>query len=222
MESKPKMYLLEHPYAQEILTTLRDRKTDLATFRRGLKRLGILTGVEIAKTMSYSPVEVMTPLGVKAKGISFIDAHHIVMINVLRAATPFVDGILEVFREARLGVVSASRVEDKHLTPEYNFRIDMPYCRIPTITPQDTLIVADPMLASGSTAVAVLDLLLKKSRPKRIVYASVLATPLGLKRLHAHHTSVEICTASVDEGLNERGYIVPGLGDAGDRVCGTS
>jgi len=180
----------------------------------------MLIGVEIADAMNYVDVKVETPLGVKAKGVSITDARHVVVISLLRAAMPFVEGILDVFPESRLGVVSASRVEDKHLTPEYNFKIDMPYMRVPAITPSDTLIVADPMLASGSTQIAVLDKLLKNGKPKRIIVASVLSAPLGLEKVHARHPEVEIFTFSVDDGLDERGYIVPGLGDAGDRVSG--
>jgi uracil phosphoribosyltransferase len=96
----------------------------------------------------------------------------------------------------------------------------MPYTRVPAITPSDTLIVADPMLASGSTQIAVLDKLLKNGKPKRVIVASVLSAPLGLEKVHTRHPEVEIFTFSVDEGLDERGYIVPGLGDAGDRVSG--
>jgi uracil phosphoribosyltransferase len=215
-----RLHRIDNRYAQEILTTLRDKKTDSVKFRWGLTRLGMLIGVEIADAMNYVDVKVETPLGVKAKGVSITDARHVVVISLLRAAMPFVEGILDVFPESRLGVVSASRVEDKHLTPEYNFKIDMPYMRVPAITPSDTLIVADPMLASGSTQIAVLDKLLKNGKPKRIIVASVLSAPLGLEKVHARHPEVEIFTFSVDDGLDERGYIVPGLGDAGDRVSG--
>lgn len=215
-----RLHRIENKYAQEILTTLRDRKTDRVKFRWGLTRLGMVMGVEIADTMDCSDVEVETPLGVNAGGVSINDARHVVVISILRAAMPLVEGLLDVFPEARLGVVSASRVEDKHLTPEYDFKIDMPYVRVPAINSSDTLIVADPMLASGSTQIAVLDKLLKRWKPKRVIVASVLAAPLGLEKVHAHHPGVEIFTFSVDEGLDESGYIVPGLGDAGDRVCG--
>lgn len=215
-----RLHRIDNRYAQEILTTLRDKKTDRVKFRWGLTRLGMLIGVEIAGAMNYVDVKVETPLGVKAKGVSITDARHVVVISILRAAMPFVEGLLDVFPEARLGVVSASRVEDRHLTPEYDFKIDMPYTRVPTITPSDTLIVADPMLASGSTQIAVLEKLLKNGKPKRVIVASVLSAPLGLEKVHARHPEVEIFTFSVDEGLDERGYIVPGLGDAGDRVSG--
>jgi uracil phosphoribosyltransferase len=215
-----RLHQVESRYAQEILMTLRDKKTDRVKFRWGLSRLGMLIGAEIAGAIDYADVTVETPLGAKAKGVSITDARHIVVISVLRAAIPFVEGLLDVFPKARLGVVSASRVEDKHLAPEYDFKIDMPYTRVPAITPSDTLIVADPMLASGSTQIAVLDKLLKNGKPKRVIVASVLSAPLGLEKVHTRHPEVEIFTFSVDEGLDERGYIVPGLGDAGDRVSG--
>jgi uracil phosphoribosyltransferase len=215
-----KQHQIENRYAQGILTTLRDRGTDRVKFRWGLTRLGALMGVEIAGTMDYMDVVVETPLGVNAGGVSITDAHNIVVISILRAAMPFVEGLLDVFPEARLGVVSASRVEDKHLAPEYDFKIEMPYLRVPNIFPEDTLVVADPMLASGSTQIAVLNKLLKSAKPKRAIIASVLSAPLGIEKVHNRHPEVEIFTFSVDEGLDERGYIVPGLGDAGDRVSG--
>jgi uracil phosphoribosyltransferase len=212
--------LVDNPLAQETLTTLRDRKTDLANFRRGLTLLGKLTGIEITRTMDYVEVEVETPTDAKSRGISLRDARNVVVINVLRAGLPFVEGLVEILPEARIGVVSARRVEEGVAAPEYRFKIEMPYFRVPTIHPEDTLIIADPMLASGSTLLAVLDGLLRVGSPKRVIAASVVSAPLGVERVNARYPTVEVFTAAVDEGLNEHGYIVPGLGDAGDRVCG--
>ncbi len=220
MTSHSKLRCLDDPYSQEILTRIRDRNTGSDEFRLGLRRLGMLTGIKITETMGYSDVEVETPLGVKAQGVSLTEAHNVVIINVLRAATPFVDGLLDVFPKARIGVVAAKRVEAAHLAPEYEFKIEMPYLNTPKLTDTDTLIVADPMVASGSTSVAVLDRLLANGYPRRVILASVISAPLGLEKIHAHYPDVEIYTVAVDEGLNEHGYIVPGLGDAGDRVCG--
>ena len=220
MSSQMKLHRLDDHYSRELLTNIRDRETGREEFRWGLKRLGMLTGIRIAATMGYSDVEVETPLGVKARGISLTEARSVVIINVLRAATPLVEGLLEVFTDARIGIVNAKRVETGNLFPEFDFKIDVPYFNAPKLTRGDTLIVADPMIASGSTSVAVLDKLLKNGQPKRIILASVIAAPIGLERVHAHYPDADIYTVAVDEGLNEHGYIVPGLGDAGDRVSG--
>ncbi len=111
-------------------------------------------------------------------------------------------------------------MEEGVAAPEYNFRIEMPYFRVPAIRPEDTLIVADPMLASGSTLLAVLERLVRSGSPKRVIAASVVSAPIGIERVGARYPNVEFFTVTVDEGLNEHGYILPGLGDAGDRVCG--
>jgi len=212
--------LVDNPLAQETLTILRDRNTDRANFRKDLTLLGKLMGIEITRTMDYVEVEVETPIGAKSKGISLRDARNVVIINILRAAMPFVEGLVEILPETRLGVVSARRVEEGVAAPDYRFKIEMPYFRVPAIHPEDTLIIADPMLASGSTLLAVLDGLMRSYSPKRVIAASVVSAPLGIERVNALYRNVEVFTAAVDEGLNEHGYILPGLGDAGDRVCG--
>jgi uracil phosphoribosyltransferase len=215
-----KLHRLDDHYSQDSLTKIRNRETGREEFRRILKRLGLLTGIRIAATMSYDDVEVETPLGMKTRGISLTETHNVVIINVLRAATPLVEGLLEVFPDARVGIVNAKRIETSHLAPEFNFRIDVLYFNAPKLNSDDTLIVADPMIASGSTSVAVLDRLLKTGTPRRIILASVISAPLGLEKVHLHYPDAEIYTVAVDTGLNEHGYIIPGLGDAGDRVCG--
>ncbi len=214
------MHLVDNPLAQETLTTLRDKNTDRENFRKGLTLLGKLTGIEIIKTMDYAEVEVETPIGARSKGVSLIDAHSIVVINVLRAAMPFIEGLIEILPYARIGVVSAKRVEEGVAASNYRFKIEVPYIRVPELHRQDTLIIADPMLASGSTLLAVFDKLMRGDLPKRVISASVVSAPLGIEREIARYPSVEIFTAAVDFGLNEYDYIVPGLGDAGDRVCG--
>ena len=210
--------MVDHRLAQEILTTLRDKRTNQITFRTGLIQLGQLMGIEIAKTMAYTEVEVETPAGVKAKGISLTDAQNVVIVNVLRAAIPFVEGLLKVLPAARQSVIGAKRIEEGVAAPSYSFRIELYYSKISTICPNDTLIIADPMLASGCTLIAVLGEVMKCCSPKRIIVASVISTPLGVSRILEKYPEVEIFTVAVDDGLDEHGYIVPGLGDAGDRA----
>lgn len=220
MNTFPNVNVVEHPLAQEILTTLRDKNTGQIAFRKGLVKLGRYMGYEITKTMQYRIVEVETPTGSIAKGVQITDSQNIMIVNVLRAAVPFVEGLLKVFPAARQSVMSAKRIEEGIAAPNYNFRIERNYSKISKIYPNDTLIVADPMLASGSTLLAVIDEVLKVSNPKRVLVASVIAAPLGIQRLLDKYPTIEIFTASVDEGLNEHGYILPGLGDAGDRAFG--
>jgi len=177
-------------------------------------------GIEIARTMSCREVEVETPTGKIAKGILLVDAQNVMIVNVLRAAVPFVEGLLKVLPASRQSVVSAKRIEEGIAAPNFNFRIERSYSKISEIYPADTLIVADPMLASGSTLIAVIDEILKRYSPKRTIVACVIAAPLGIQRIVDRYPGIEIFTVAVDEGLNEHGYILPGLGDAGDRAFG--
>ena len=220
MNTYPNVKVVEHPLAQEILTTLRDKNTGQIAFRKGLVKLGRYMGYEITKTMQYKNIDVETPTGSIAKGVQITDSQNIMIVNVLRAAVPFVEGLLKVFPAARQSVMSAKRIEEGIAAPNYNFRIERNYSKISKIYPNDTLIVADPMLASGSTLLAVIDEVLKVNNPKRVLVVSVIAAPLGIQRLLDKYPTIEIFTASIDEGLNEHGYILPGLGDAGDRAFG--
>lgn len=220
MKNYQNLKVLDHPLAQEIITTLRDKNTGQIAFRKGLVKLGRLMGIEIARTMEYRTVEVETPTGKVAKGIQLTDAQNVMIVNVLRAAVPFVEGMLKVLPYSRQSVVSAKRIEEGIAAPNYNFRIERSYSKISKIYPADTLIVADPMLASGSTLLAVLDELLQCGAPKRVIVACVIAAPLGIQRITDKYPHIEIFSVAVDEGLNEHGYIIPGLGDAGDRAFG--
>ncbi len=177
-------------------------------------------GYEIVGTMNHRTIDVETPTGSIAKGVQITDSQNVMIVNVLRAAVPFVEGLLKIFPAARQSVMSAKRIEEGIAAPNYNFRIERNYSKISKIYPNDTLIIADPMLASGSTLVSVIDDLLEVSNPKRIIVASVISAPLGIQRILDKFPNIEIFTASIDEGLNEHGYILPGLGDAGDRAFG--
>lgn len=220
MKNYPNVKIVDHPLAQEVLTTLRDKNTGQIAFRKGLVKLGRLIGMEIAKTMHYETIDVNTPTGVKAKGIKLTDAEHVMIVNVLRAAVPFVEGMLKVLPTARQSIVSARRIEGGIAAPNYNFRIERNYSKISKIYPNDTLIIADPMLASGCTLLAVIDEICKDNNPKRFIVATVICAPLGIQRILEKYPKIEIFTAAVDKGLNEHGYILPGLGDAGDRAFG--
>jgi uracil phosphoribosyltransferase len=210
--------IVDHPLAQEILTVLRDKDTDQITFRKGLVKLGRLIGYKLIENMPTEEVYVETPLGVKAKGVRIPQLRNIVIVNVLRAATAFVEGLLKALPLSRQGVVVAKRIEDKPGIE--NIWAETYYVKIPQITEKDYVIVADPMLATGSTLLNVLKDLSKIGKPKKMIVVSVISAPYGLNRVISAYPDVEIYTVAVDPELNEHGYIVPGLGDAGDRAFG--
>ena len=213
--------VVNHPYAQAVLTKLRDRRTGQIDFRKGLVRLGRVLGLELVKEFEVKEVTVETPLG-PAKGVAIPGMDNVVIITILRAAMPLTEGLIKVFPAARQGVISARRVEEKGMGPGYEFEIEITYVKIPEIKHEDTVIIADPMLATGSTMVSIMDEVLKRGRAKRYFIASVISTPVGIAKVLKKFRNVDlkIYTVAIDEVINEMGYIVPGLGDAGDRAFG--
>ena len=203
----------DSPFIMEILSELRDEKTGPIAFRKGLVKLGRYMAYEITKTMEIEKVPVKTPLE-ETEGILIKDRRNVVIITVLRAAIPLMEGLIKVLDHARVGIVSASRGK----APK--FEIEMNYVKIPEIRPEDTVIVADPMIATGSTLIKVLDEVKRYGRPKRLIVVGVLAAPEGIERIKERHPEVEVFVAKVDRELNDHGYILPGLGDAGDRAFG--
>jgi len=216
-----KVKVVSGNYALSILTKLRDKRTGQIEFRKGLVRLGRVLGLAIYNDMSAKKVTVETPLGT-AEGVEVPDAENVVIITVLRAAMPLTEGLVKIFPSARQGVVSARRVEEKGMKPGYVFEIELTYVRIPEIKPEDTVIIADPMLATGSTIVAVLKEVLKRGKAKKYIIASVIATPVGIEKILKNYPdlNITIYTVGIDREINDKGYIVPGLGDAGDRAFG--
>ena len=203
----------DSPFIMEVLTELRDKNTDSIGFRKGLVKLGRYMGYELTKTMDVEEIEVETPLE-RTKGTIVKDRRNVVIITVLRAAIPLMEGLIKVFEHARVGIVSASRGKAP------SFEIEMNYIKIPNITPEDTVIVADPMIATGSTLIKVLSEVRRYGKPKRLLVLGVLAAPEGVSRIKGAFPEAEIFVAKVDRELNEKGYILPGLGDAGDRAFG--
>ena len=214
------LFVLSKPNTLHFLTQLRSKNTDQITFRKTLVKLGRIIGYEILNMLDYTIVEVETPLGVKAKGVYIYDLENIVVINILRAATPLVEGLLKALPTARLGVIAASRKEKE---VENGFPAEMQvqifYNKIPEINSKDTVIIADPMIATASTMLQALNII-KKQNPKRIFAVSIIISEYGVKRILEEHPDVNIITLSIDPELDNRGYIIPGLGDAGDRAFG--
>jgi uracil phosphoribosyltransferase len=166
-------------------------------------------------------VAVETPL-TRTTGERIVGMDDVVIVNVLRAATPFVEGLLKAFPAAKQGVVSASRDEEAGRGADGTFPIAVEYAKLPDIRPADTVIVADPMLATGSTMCAVLDRLLDGADPERLIVLAAVSAPEGIERVTDRFPTADVVTVAVDDHLDERGFIVPGLGDAGDRAFRTT
>ncbi|MEM0440412.1 MAG: uracil phosphoribosyltransferase [Candidatus Caldarchaeum sp.] len=214
-----RVHVVEHPYAQMVLTKIRDKNTGQIEFRKGLVKLGRLLGFEIVRTFETSPRTVITPLNKPAEGIEIPDIDNVVLVTVLRAAMPLTEGLLKVFPNARQGIVSARRVDETY-RGGLDFDIEVTYVKIPAIANTDVVIIADPMLATGSTILKVLAEIEKRGTPKRIILATIISTMQAIARVRERYSRVEIFTVAIDKELNEHGFIVPGLGDAGERSFG--
>lgn len=210
MNAQP-VTIVSHPLVQHKLTLMRMEETPSAEFRRLLRELSMLLAYEVTRDMPLSSVEIKTPV-TKAKS-KVIDGKKITIVSILRAGNGILDGMLELIPFARVGHIGIYR-DPSTLTPvEYYFK--MP----PDMAHRDVIVV-DPMLATGNSAAAAIARI-KGLKPLSIKFVCLIASPEGVELLQSEHPDVPIFTASVDEKLNEHGYIVPGLGDAGDRIYGT-
>ncbi len=209
--STPIVHLISHPLVQHKLTLMRQKDLSTSSFRRLLHEISMLMAYEVTRDMPTQLIEIETPLEKMQSPV--IEGRKTVFVVVMRAGNGLLDGMLEVVPGARVGHVGLYR-DPKTLTAvEY-------YFKMPHSMDERDAIVLDPMLATGNSAVAAVDRL-KETNPKSIRFVSLLAAPEGLKTFHAHHPDVPVYTAHIDRQLNDHGYIVPGLGDAGDRLFGT-
>jgi uracil phosphoribosyltransferase len=196
---------------QHKLTLMRQKDLSTMSFRRLLHEISMLMAYEVTRDMPVHLVEIETPL--EKTLAPMIDGKKTVFVVIMRAGSGFLDGMLEVVPGARVGHVGLYRDPKTLVAVEY-------YFKMPQDMHERDAIVLDPMLATGNSAVAAVERL-KETRPKSIRFVSLLAAPEGLANFHAHHPDVPVYTAAIDRQLNEHGYIVPGLGDAGDRIFGT-
>jgi uracil phosphoribosyltransferase len=223
IENRDNAYLITHALAKDTLSRLRDVETEQVSFRKGLVKLGRICGYEIIDgRMETEYVEIETPLettmGERVRGLD-----DVVIINVLRAATPFVEGLLKAFPRARQGVISASRDEEAGRDEDGSFPISVDYVKLPEIHEEDTVIVADPMLATGSTMCTVLEHVVENAvQPEHLIVLSAVSAPDGLLRIDERFDEVDLLTVAIDDRLDDNGFIVPGLGDAGDRAFRTT
>ena len=207
----PEVHHIVHPLIQHKLTLMRDKNASTSSFRRLLGELSTLMAYEITRDMPLHPVQVETPLETTTG--QAIDGKKLALISILRAGNGFLDGMLSVVPGARIGHIGLYRDPKTLQAIEY-------YFKMPTQMEERDASVVDPMLATGNSAVMALDRI-KQLKPRSIKFVCLLTCPEGIATLHAAHPDVPIYTAAIDRGLNEKGYIVPGLGDAGDRIFGT-
>ena len=207
----PQVHVIDHPLVQHKLTLMRRKDASTNSFRRLLTELSSLMAYEVTRDMPMQDIEVETPLETMVSKV--IDGKKLVLVSILRAGNGILEGMLSVVPGARVGHIGLYR-DPVTLTPvEY-------YCKMPSEMQDRDIIVVDPMLATGNSAIAAVDRL-KAMQPKSIKFVCLLTCPEGVAALHAAHPDVAIYTAAIDRELSSHGYILPGLGDAGDRIFGT-
>ncbi len=202
---------ITHPLVQHKLTLMRQKDLSTSSFRRLLGEISMLMAYEVTRDMPTQLVEIETPL--ETMRSPMIEGRKTVFVVIMRAGSGFLEGMLDVVPGARVGHVGLYRDPKTLVAVEY-------YFKMPHNMHERDAIVLDPMLATGNSAVAAVERL-KETRPKSIRFVSLLAAPEGLKNFHDAHPDVPVYTAAIDRELNSHGYIVPGLGDAGDRIFGT-
>jgi uracil phosphoribosyltransferase len=201
--------VIEHPLIQHNLTRLRDKRTDPETFRRGLGEVAALMVYEATRSFATRPVSVTTPL---ARTRGFRLRREVILVPVLRAGLGMLHSILQLIPHARVGFIGLKRHERSLRASNY-------HKSLPSNLAAFEIILIDPMLATGGSAVAALDLLFER-QAQRVRLVNLVAAPEGIARVQQRHPAVPIFTAAIDQRLNARGFIVPGLGDAGDRLFG--
>jgi len=205
------VHLFDHPLVQHKLTLLRKKETSTTSFRRLLNEIGSLMAYEVTREMPMHDVEIETPL--EKMSARLIDGKKLVFVPILRAGTGLLDGFLSVVPGARVGHIGLYRDPKTLVAIEY-------YFKMPGGMAERDAIVLDPMLATGHSAVAAVERL-KETHPRSIRLVCLVSCPEGIRTFHNAHPDVPVYTAAVDRQLNDHGYIMPGLGDAGDRIFGT-
>ncbi len=206
-----RLHVISHPLIEAKLTRMRDKNTSSQDFRLLLKEISLLMGYEITRDFETVQVEVETPIC--ASQFPVLKQEFFTIVPILRAGLGMVDGLLELMPFSHVGHIGLVRDEETHVPTEY-------YYKMPEGFETSEVIVVDPMLATGGSAVDAINSL-KKRGCTNIRLVNLVAVPEGIAAVQAAHPDVDIYVAAVDEGLNENAYIVPGLGDAGDRIFGT-
>ena len=205
------LHVITHPLVQHKLTLMRQKDASTNSFRRLLDELSTLMAYEVTRDMPLQDVQIETPLETMTGRV--IDGKKLVLVSILRAGDGFLDGMLRVVPGARVGHIGLYRDPATLQPVEY-------YFKMPSEMSERDVVVVDPMLATGNSAAAAVARI-KQLKPKSIKFVCLLAAPEGVAVMQAAHPDVDIYTAAVDRCLNDHGYILPGLGDAGDRIFGT-
>ena len=202
--------IMTHPLITHKLSIMRDKNTSVKDFRECAHEVALLLGYEATKDLKLKDVEIETPI---TKTITKQIERQVALVPILRAGLGMVDALMDLIPAAKIGHIGLYRNEETLEPVEY-------YCKLPTDIAERQVLVLDPMLATGGSAVAAINFI-KKRGAKNIKFVCIISAPEGIKVLRDAHPDVEIFCGALDEKLNENGYIVPGLGDAGDRLFGT-
>ena len=205
------VHILDHPLILHKLSMMREKNTNTKSFRELLTEISMLMGYEVTRNFPTKNIRIETPI--REMDAPFLATEDIVIIPILRAGLGMTDGLLQLMPTAKVGHIGLYRDESTHQPVEY-------YCKLPKESVDAEVIVVDPMLATGGSAAAALTFL-KERGCKHVRFMCLVAAPEGIRVLQEEHPDIDIFTASIDECLNENCYIVPGLGDAGDRIFGT-
>lgn len=211
MQSKGPLHVISHPLITHKLSLMRDKNTSTRSFRELLREISMLLAYEVTRDMPLVTRNIETPL--QETSALILEGKKIVLMAVLRAGVGMLDGMLQVLPSARVAHIGLYRDPKTLQAVEYFFRV-------PNLLPDRDVIVLDPMLATGHSAVAAVSRI-QTENPKSLKYVCLVAAPEGIRHFHEHHPQVPIYTPAVDDRLNSHGYILPGLGDAGDRLFGT-
>ncbi|GHU63639.1 uracil phosphoribosyltransferase [Clostridia bacterium] len=202
------VYVFDHPLIQHKTALIRDKNTSVRDFRQIVREISLLMGYEVTRDLPLQDVEIETP--VAKTTVKMLRDSDLALVPILRAGLGMVDGFLDLVPSARVGFIGLYRDPDTHKPVEY-------YCKLPEDIEQRQIIVLDPMLATGGSAAAAVDFI-KERGGKRISFVCLIAAPEGIEVLQTAHPDVNIYIAAKDSHLNDHAYIVPGLGDAGDRL----
>jgi len=211
MNKMENVTIFEHPLIQHKISILRDKRTGTNEFRQLVDEIAMLEGFVALSDLPVEDVEVETPI--ETCMTPMIAGRKLAVVPILRAGLGMVSGILALVPSAKVGHIGMYRNEETHEPQEY-------YCKLPDPIAERTIVVCDPMLATGGSAIDAINQI-KKHGGKNIKFMCIIAAPEGLERLHREHPDIQIYVGSLDRQLNENAYICPGLGDAGDRIFGT-
>ena len=207
-----KVNVIDHPLIQHKLTMMRKKTTGTKDFRELLEEISMLMTYEITRDFPLKDVEIETPVA-KCVGKELADTRKVCVVPILRAGLGLQSGVVNMIPAAKIGHIGLYRDPETLKPVEY-------YCKMPSDIAERTMLVVDPMLATGGSAAAAITML-KEKGAKKLILMCLVAAPEGVKVINDEHPDVSVYVAAVDEKLNEHGYIVPGLGDAGDRIFGT-